>query len=735
MRSSNKTRSKKVAQQLPTLRAFNTLTRRVEEFAPLKMGHASIYTCGPTVYRDAHIGNLRSYLMADWLRRFLEAQGISVRHVKNITDVGHMRVELLDRGEDKVLAAARAAGRTPAEIAEHYTDAFLRDEAKLNILPASTFPRATESIDGMIALAETLIERGFAYETNGNVYFDVASFPQYGKLSRRSSKDTWESDRVEPDPLKRDQRDFALWKAAEPGRELSWESPWGAGFPGWHIECSAMVREFLGERIDFHTGGVDNIFPHHEDEIAQSEAAFGQRHVQTWMHGQHLLVDGLKMAKSTGNVYLLSDLESRGFDPLAFRYLCANVHGRSRMNFTFTSLRAAQRGLDRLRLATHQPGGRATKKAEAIAEALRAEFWAAAAADLNIPAAMAVAWRVARCELPGALKRDLLLDFDRLLGLGLDQPVRDEVPPAELTVMMSQRHACRRSKDYGRADKIREKILALGYEVRDNGRASIAVASPTWKRDSAGISSSDDVPSHLAEKPDLEWTVAVVARRGPKELTRCVKSVKRWLGDRSAEVIVIDNGFDEDDRAEIGSLTNGDGRVGIVQADHFLGAGAGRNVALRQARGRYVALIDTSVEVKGDVFDRLDEVLKEQGIGIVGRWGAMTEDLRSFTEAPDSGDVHAVEGYLMAFRRDILRKSGWMDEKFRFYRHLDLDFSFAVRSLGFRAVIDTTLPVVKHKHVDWEATPAEERDRLSKRNYYRFLRKWEDRPDLAEAVG
>jgi GT2 family glycosyltransferase len=242
------------------------------------------------------------------------------------------------------------------------------------------------------------------------------------------------------------------------------------------------------------------------------------------------------------------------------------------------------------------------------------------------------------------------------------------------------------------------------------------------------------VPSQLDEVPDVEWTIGVVARRGPTELTRCVSSVERWLGGRSAEIIVIDNGFDVPDRAVIESLSNGDGRVDILQTDHFLGAGAGRNVVLRQARGRYVALIDTSVEVVGDLFERLEELLRDDGVGIAGRWGAMTEDLRSFTEAPSSGDVHAVEGYLMAFPREVLRRSGWMDEKFRFYRHLDLDFSFAVRSLGLRAVIDTTLPVVKYQHVDWEATPAEERDRLSKRNYYRFLRKWEDRPDLVEAV-
>jgi cysteinyl-tRNA synthetase len=384
----------------------------------------------------------------------------------------------------------------------------------------------------------------------------------------------------------------------------------------------------------------------------------------------------------------------------------------------------------------HEPEKRVSKKATAEGEELRYEFWAAAAEDLNIPAALAVAWRVARSRLPGAVKRELLLDFDRLLGLELGNPVPQMLLPEEVAGLVRERQGYRRLKEYERADKVRERVTALGYEVRDRGRAASAtVPFAAWKRETAGISSSRDVASHLEEKPGVEWTVGLVARRGPKELVRCVKSVRRWLGKRSAEIIVIDNGFDEDDRAALQPLLNGDARVGILTADHFLGAGAGRNIALRQARGHYVVLIDTSVEVKGDVFERLESMLGGKAVGIAGCWGAMTEDLRSFEAAEESGDVHAVEGYLMAFRRDVLRKSGWMDEKFRFYRHLDLDFSFCVRSLGLRAVIDTTLPVVRHKHMEWESTPVEERNRLSKRNYYRFLRKWEDRPDLAGAPG
>src|SRR2546427_280214 len=304
--------------QQTSLQIFNTLTRSPEAFVAMEPGRARIYTCSPTVYRYAHIGNLRSYLLADWLRRYLEAHGYSVTQVKNITDVGHMRQDLLERGEDKQQAAGLEEGA-----------------------------------------------------------------------------------RVATDPLKRDQRDFALWKAAERGRTLKWPSPWGEGFPGWHIECSAMAERFLGRELDFHTGGVDNIFPHHEDEIAQSEAVLGRQHVRYWLHGQHLLVDGLKMAKSTGNTYLISDLEQRGFDAMAFRYLCATAHFRARLNFTLPSLRAAQRGLARLRRKMREEDGRVTKKAKVEAEELRNGFWAAAANGLNMPAAFAVAWRVARSRLAG----------------------------------------------------------------------------------------------------------------------------------------------------------------------------------------------------------------------------------------------------------------------------------------------------------------------------------------------
>ena len=718
-----------------SLLVFNTLTRGKEPFRSIEPARATIYTCGPTVYRYAHIGNLRSYLMADWLRRFLEAQGYSVTHVKNITDVGHMRQEMLERGEDKVLAAALAEGKSPGEIAAFYTAAFLADEAKLNILPASRFPRASENVSEMVSLTSALVDKGFAYEVDGNVYFEVSTFPEYGKLSGQQGEGLLEGVRVEADPLKRDPRDFALWKAAESGRQVKWPSPWGEGFPGWHIECSAMAAKFLGPEIDIHTGGVDNIFPHHEDEIAQSEAATGRQHVRYWLHAQHLLVDGLKMAKSTGNTYQISDLERRGFDPLAFRYLCATAHYRARLNFTLPSLRAAQRGLSRLRASLAGTNGRPSKKATAQGEKLRSAFWSAAADDLNLPRALSVAWEVGRSALPGDVKREVLMDFDRLLGLELlrAEPMAEALPLID--AVRRERHVARVAKDYARADHLRDEVRAMGYEVRDGRRSTVVLPVPLWHLKEANISSSHDVDSLLEGPAELDFTVSIAARQGCAELERCISSVIAFMGDTRAELIVVDNGLEDVCALRLDGIARDDARVRLFHADHFLGSAAGRNVSLRQARGRYVLFIDTSIEVKGYLLPRLAALLDDLTVGVAGRWGVMTNDLRSFDEVATSGDVDAVEGYLMAFRREVLQEAGFLDEKYRFYRHLDLDFSFAVRSRGYRAVIDTDLPIVRHDHVDWLATPQEERDRLSKRNFYRFLHKWGERTDLAAARG
>src|SRR5207245_3270455 len=354
-----------------------------------------MYTCGPTVYRPVHLGNLRSYLLADWLRRARTVLGNSVTAVKNVTDVGHMRQDVVDRGEDKVIAAALAEGKTPKQIAEFYEAAFHEDERRLGILPAAHFPRATEHVPEMVAMIERLFARDLAYEVGGTVYFAVKRFPGYGKLSGNVREALKQGVRVEVDPAKRDPADFALWKAAEPGRALSWDSPWGPGFPGWHIECSAMSVRYLGERFDLHTGGVDNIFPHHEDEIAQSEGAFGAPSVRHWVHGQHLLADGVKMAKSARNTLPVDELIALGIDPLAFRYQCLLTHYRARMHFSRGALRQAAEALDHLRQRVRQWSQLAEGAEDgALRERWLAEFRDAIADDLGLPRAD---WRYGPC--------------------------------------------------------------------------------------------------------------------------------------------------------------------------------------------------------------------------------------------------------------------------------------------------------------------------------------------------
>ena len=308
---------------LPPIRLHNTLTRRTEPLVPLEPGRVGIYTCGSTVYKYAHIGNLRTYLFGDLLHRTLEYLGYEVRYVKNITDVGHMRDDQLDAidGEDKIERAAETEGKSPMEIADFYTEAWLEDEALLNILRADVMPRATEHIGEMVSLTERLLENGLAYEVDGTIYYDVSEFPSYGQLSGQKVEETHAGHRVEVESDKRDPADFALWKRAGDRRLMKWPSPWGDGFPGWHIECSAMSLKHLGERFDVHTGGIDLKFPHHEDEIAQSEGALRHPVVSVWLHGEFLTMDDAKMAKSKGNIIRVADLPDLGYEPLAFRYL------------------------------------------------------------------------------------------------------------------------------------------------------------------------------------------------------------------------------------------------------------------------------------------------------------------------------------------------------------------------------------------------------------------------------
>ncbi len=449
------------------VRLHNSLTRRTEPLVPIEPGRVTIYTCGPTVYRYAHIGNLRSFLFADLLRRSLEHLGYEVRHVKNITDVGHMRDDTFDAGEDRIEASAAEEGKTPAELAQFYTDAWLTDEAAINILPVDVYPKATEHVPEMIDLTRRLLERGLAYEAAGTVYFDVSEFPGYGKLSGQRLEQMRAGHRVEVEPDKRDPEDFALWKAAGPTRLMKWPSPWGEGFPGWHIECSAMSLKHLGERFDIHTGGIDNKFPHHEDEIAQSEGALDHPVVSIWMHGEFLTLGDAKMAKSAGNIIRVTDLPEKGFEPLAFRYLALTAHYRSKLDFTSDAMHAAASGLARLRRAAQGPDEAVDLGSEPVA-GHRAAFTDAIADDLATPRALATAHEVASdATLTDAQRRALLLDFDRVLGLDLGVTPAAEPLPDGAAALLERRAAARAARDFAASDGLRDELDALGVEVRD----------------------------------------------------------------------------------------------------------------------------------------------------------------------------------------------------------------------------------------------------------------------------
>ncbi|MDP6102233.1 MAG: cysteine--tRNA ligase, partial [Dehalococcoidia bacterium] len=511
------------------MRLSNTLSKKVEELQPLEPALVRMYSCGPTVYRYAHIGNMRTYLMADWIRRALEVQGLQVIHVKNITDVGHMRQEMLEQGEDKVVASALAEGKTPQEIAQFYTDAFHRDEAKLGILPATHLPKATDHIQEMVQVTKSLEERGYAYEVKGNVYFAVSKFPDYGKLSGNSGKDLLKGVRVEVDPLKRDPRDFTLWKAGEPGRLLIWSSPWGDGFPGWHIECSAMSTKYLGEQLDIHTGGVDNIFPHHEGELAQSEGAFGKPFVQMWVHGQHLLTDGVKMSKSAANDYTVEDLEAKGFDPMAYRYLCLTVRYSTRLNFTLSALRAAQRGLQRLRNKVWEWSLLASDDARSTeTQKWREAFWGHVNGDLDMPMALAMTWQMTRSDMPSKSKLGLLLEFDRVFGLDLESAVQEWDIPEHIIDAEKRRSSLRAQQEYSTADRVRQQIGDDGFMLEDTvsgtrarPKSELEKRQEHWKE----FSSSKEVSSLLDVPDRLDFSVGIVACNYLSDVLRCINSL------------------------------------------------------------------------------------------------------------------------------------------------------------------------------------------------------------------
>lgn len=721
-----------------SLRLYNTLSHQIEHLIPLEAGHCRIYSCGPTVYRFIHIGNLRTFAMADWLKRTLLYNGLRVTHIKNITDVGHMRQERLDQGEDKIVSQARHEGKSPWEIAQFYIDAFQQDETLFHILPADVFPRATEHISDMIAIIQQLLDKGFAYEVEGNIFFAVKTYPSYGMLSGNILENMGQGLHIgnELDTRKRAPEDFPLWKTAEQGRIMAWDSPWGRGFPGWHIECSAMSRRYLGASFDIHTGGVDNIFPHHEDERAQSEASSGQQFVQYWMHGQHLLADGLKMAKSSGNAYTLSDIIARGFDPLALRYLFATVHYRHIINFTFKSLTAAQTAYHRLQYTiadlTRRMETPHNQSIDIAHHPQRLAFYQAINNDLNLPRAIAILWAVVgNKSLAAGEKLALLFDFDQVLGLDLAAAtervaIRESyTPPADIAAQMVQRTYARQLFQFDNADAIRVAICSKGFAVRDTATGTIIV--PDTARVNM-ISTARDIPSQLTKPAVHTFSINLIAHNNHDDLQRCLHSIVHHAGTQDIEIIIIDNGSTDETLDLLHRLQREQHINGIpvatIFADHDMGFAAGRNATFRASLGKYIIVLDTSIEINGDIWSPILATLHNPTIGLTGPYGLVTEDLKEFTDS-NGPDVDAIEGYLMAFPRAALLEVGPADEKFRFYRLMDIDYSFEFKKAGYRVAANSTIAerIIKHPHREWYQLTVEEQAGKSKKNFDIFRRK------------
>lgn len=457
------------------MRLYNTLSRKIEEFEPIDSSSVGIYTCGPTVYREIHIGNLRTYLTTDLIRRTLAWNGYTVRSVMNITDVGHMRYSTeANKQIDPILYEAEQLKISALELSQHYTKLFLEDNKKLNILDHNVMPKATEYVPEMIEIIKILIDKKYAYEADGNVYFDVKKFKDYGKLSGNTldkMDSLLEAVRVSVETDKKDSIDFALWKKAAPNSVMKWDSPWGEGVPGWHIECSAMSIKELGDSFDIHAGGEDLIFPHHEDEIAQSEAATGTKFVNYWAHTNFLLVEGEKMSRSKRNVFTLKNLQDNKFSPAAFRFLTFQTHYRSRMNFTWEGLKAAQTALDKLYAAAAQ----LPEPEKHGVDDFEFKFEEALNNDLNMSQAVAVMWQMLRSKKPKAKIATSLARMDSVLGLNLFEAreAMEEIPE-EVIELLRQRDALRHERKYTQSDHVRAKIEKMGFVIEDgNGKSRV----------------------------------------------------------------------------------------------------------------------------------------------------------------------------------------------------------------------------------------------------------------------
>jgi cysteinyl-tRNA synthetase len=455
------------------LMVWNTMGRELQKFEPIEPGKVGLYCCGPTVYDFAHIGNLRTYLFEDILRRTLQYFGYTVRHVMNVTDVGHLTGDT-DEGEDKMLKGAREKGKSVWEIAEFYTRAFFRDFELLRCLPPSVICRATEHIQDMIDLITRIEKKGFTYESGGNVYFDISRFPGYGKLALLDQQELRVGARVAVDQGKKNPADFALWftRSKFEHQAMLWDSPWGKGYPGWHIECSAMSMKYLGEHFDIHCGGADHPPVHHTNEIAQSEAATGAKWVDYWLHGEWLLMEKEKMAKSAGNFTTLSTLVERGFHPLDYRYFCLGAHYRTQLAFSWEAMessRAGRQGLQEKIIQLREQAGSAAAAAQGKAAEYLHDFDVHAADDLNMPRCLADLWTLLRDpSVAAADKLGGAFHMDKILGLGLEEARAQEIElDAEARALVEQREAARKARDYKKADEIRALLLEKGIEVQD----------------------------------------------------------------------------------------------------------------------------------------------------------------------------------------------------------------------------------------------------------------------------
>ena len=447
----------------------NTLSRNKEKFIPLKEGEAKIYSCGPTVYKDATIGNARTNIFQDVLRRVLEYNGYKVKQVMNITDVGHL-VSDGDEGEDKMVKSAREEHKTPQEIAEHYTKLFFQDLKDLNVEMPEVICKATDYISEMLEYVKELVKKGYAYETSTAIYFDVSKLDKYPVLSNVNLEDQKTAVRIDEDKEKKNPYDFALWIKAPENHIMKWDSPWGSSYPGWHIECSAMSRKHLGEQFDIHTGGIDLIPTHHENEIAQSKGICGKIPANYWIHGEYLLINGGKMSKSLGNVYLIRDIKERGYDPLVYKLFCYTSSYRNKLNFTWEGIEATSKSLERLRNGYQNHLKRNDKIDDKDIENLKNiedSFHKAINDDMNMPLAMSYVWETVKYEKKNEEVAKLLKKFDSVLGIEIDKTEEKEEIPENIMQLVEARKKAREEKNWAKSDELRDQINKLGYSIKD----------------------------------------------------------------------------------------------------------------------------------------------------------------------------------------------------------------------------------------------------------------------------